>query len=248
MIREEITLHEAAQLPYNIEKFAKENGVLKDVKQLARWAKKAGLQIVGGTAIGKGYSTLILDLTYNGAEIYLDMDTGRIKVNRQPVNSWKTFSKAVSVNESSERLSERDGKHKSRNDKVFKKLVKISGKSTTVEGEMLRAINKILYRYYNDGDKFFEGYGTETAGPAATYLLRSKGIRRLGGDIRSTIMKYIFKLEDATDKTYEKLLDKMLDVILTHIENTPEEEYTKNKEDMHSFDSKWEDYDDDEMY
>ena len=92
---------EAANIPSNIEKFAKERGVLRDVKQIARWAEKAGLGIRGGTAIGKGYDTLVLDLTYQGAEVYFDTYTGKIKVNRQPVDSWKTFSKAVqeSVNE-----------------------------------------------------------------------------------------------------------------------------------------------------
>ena len=108
----ESQITEAAQIPSNIEKFAKERGVLRDVKQLARWAEKAGLGIRGGTAIGKGYDTLVLDLTYQGAEIYFDTYTGKIKVNRQPVNSWKTFSKAV--NESSERdgTEASDGKHK----------------------------------------------------------------------------------------------------------------------------------------
>ena len=90
------SVDEAANVPSNIEKFAKERGVLRDVKQIARWAEKAGLGIRGGTAIGKGYDTLVLDLTYQGAEIYFDTYKGTIKVNRQPVNSWKTFSKAVS--------------------------------------------------------------------------------------------------------------------------------------------------------
>ena len=103
---------EAANVPSNIEKFAKERGVLRDVKQLARWAEKAGLGIRGGTAIGKGYDTLVLDLTYQGAEIYFDTYTGKIKVKGQPVNNWKTFSKAV--NESSEKdgTEASDGKHK----------------------------------------------------------------------------------------------------------------------------------------
>ena len=92
---------EAANVPSNIEKFAKERGVLRDVKQIARWAEKAGLGIRGGTAIGKGYDTLVLDLTYQGSEIYYDTYKGTIKVNGKPVDSWKTFSKAVeeSVNE-----------------------------------------------------------------------------------------------------------------------------------------------------
>lgn len=105
-------VNEAANVPSNIEKFAKERGVLRDVKQIARWAEKAGKRITGGTAIGKGYDTLVLDLTYQGSEVYFDTDTGKIKVNGEPVNNWKTFSKAV--NESSERdgTEASDGKHK----------------------------------------------------------------------------------------------------------------------------------------
>ena len=88
-------INEAANVPSNIEKFAKERGVLRDVKQIARWAEKAGKRITGGTAIGKGYDTLVLDLTYQGAEVYYDTYKGTIKVNGKPVDSWKTFSKAV---------------------------------------------------------------------------------------------------------------------------------------------------------
>ena len=88
-------VNEAANVPSNIEKFAKERGVLGDVKQIARWAEKAGKRITGGTAIGKGYDTLVLDLTYQGAEVYYDTYKGTIKVNGKPVDSWETFSKAV---------------------------------------------------------------------------------------------------------------------------------------------------------
>ena len=109
---EESVVTEAAQIPSNIEKFAKERGVLRDVKQLARWAEKAGLGIRGGTAIGKGYDTLVLDLTYQGSEIYFDTYTGKIKVNRQPVNSWKTFSKAVNESSAKDGTEASDGKHK----------------------------------------------------------------------------------------------------------------------------------------
>ena len=84
-----------ANIPSNIRKFAKERGVLRDVQQIARWAEKAGERIVGGTAIGRGYDTLVLDLTYDGSEIYFDTDEGTIEVNGQPVDSWESFSKAV---------------------------------------------------------------------------------------------------------------------------------------------------------
>ena len=55
-------------------------------------------------------------------------------------------------------------------DKLFDKLVPRQGAAETVEGEMVRAISRILYRYYNDGDFFFRGYGKETAGSSASYL------------------------------------------------------------------------------
>ena len=43
---------------------------------------------------------------------------------------------------------------------------------------MLRAINRIIYRYYNDGDEYFRGYGTETAGPAHSFLVNANtGVR-----------------------------------------------------------------------
>jgi len=103
---------EAANVPSNIADFAKRRGVLKDVKQIARWAEKAGKRITGGTAIGKNYDTLILDLTYQGGEIRYDTVRGTFTLNGERVNSWKTVSKAV--NESSERdgTEASDGKHK----------------------------------------------------------------------------------------------------------------------------------------
>lgn len=44
------------------------------------------------------------------------------------------------------------------------------GMCETVLGEIMRAINQIIYRYYNDGDYASEGYGRETVAPAALYL------------------------------------------------------------------------------
>jgi hypothetical protein len=54
---------------------------------------------------------------------------------------------------------------------LFKELVPRSGKADTVEGEILRATGKIIYRWYNDGDVPTGGYGVETSGPALAFLL-----------------------------------------------------------------------------
>ena len=64
------------------------------------------------------------------------------------------------------------------NQPLYDELVAGSGKSDTMEGEMLRAINRIVYRYYNDGDEYTTGYGTETVGPAHSFLVNANtGVR-----------------------------------------------------------------------
>ena len=59
------------------------------------------------------------------------------------------------------------GKLEKRNQVLFDKLVPGSGAAETVEGELMRAINRLVYRWYNDGDYFYKGYGAETAGPVS---------------------------------------------------------------------------------
>ena len=53
---------------------------------------------------------------------------------------------------------------------VFDTLVPDSGKCDTLAGEILRAVNKIEYRWFNDGDRFNEDYGIETCGQPAYFL------------------------------------------------------------------------------
>ena len=56
-------------------------------------------------------------------------------------------------------------------DKVFNEWVPDSGPAETVGGEIVRAVNKIVYRYYNDGDFIDVDYGKETCNPAARFIL-----------------------------------------------------------------------------
>ena len=80
-------------IPNNIKEFAKRKGILSIVKQVARWVEKSGGYIVGGAAIGKYYDTLILDLTYQGSEIYISADTSLITFNDIVITDYKTFKK-----------------------------------------------------------------------------------------------------------------------------------------------------------
>jgi hypothetical protein len=86
---------EEAYVPENIKKFAQRKGVTNTVNQVARWAEKMGKRIVGGTAIGKDYSTLLLDLTYQGGEIRINTDTDEIEINDQDIIDYQSFADAV---------------------------------------------------------------------------------------------------------------------------------------------------------
>lgn len=52
----------------------------------------------------------------------------------------------------------------------FDELVPPSGKADTEAGELVRAMMRIVYRDWNDGDLFYDGYGKETCLPSVQYL------------------------------------------------------------------------------
>lgn len=96
IVKEEIKNICESYVPSNIAEFAKRNGVLPMVKTISKWVEKASGKsgISGGTAIGKNYSTLVLDIRYQDAAIYYDLDTGIIKLYGTPVNNYGEFKKA----------------------------------------------------------------------------------------------------------------------------------------------------------
>lgn len=87
-------LNEAAYIPYNIMDFAKNKGsyAVALVKKAATWAEKSGKRISGGTAIGKNYSTIILDMKHQGAEIYINLDNETIELYGEEVYDAKSFA------------------------------------------------------------------------------------------------------------------------------------------------------------
>jgi hypothetical protein len=93
-------IKESVSIPSNILEFADRKGVTSLVKKVARWAEKSGKRITGGTAIGKNYDTIVLDLSYQGSEIYIDLDDETVKLFGQPINSPKEFAEVLKMNES----------------------------------------------------------------------------------------------------------------------------------------------------
>ena len=145
------------------------------------------------------------------------------------------------VNEIDEYLS---GDLEKRNEPLFDKLVPSNGDSKFVEGEMIRAMNRIVYRWYNDGDKFWQGYGTETAGPAHSFLVNSNEVPK---DIQRTLEKLfdavVGKYEDAV---YEKMLNDLGEIIISYVEGVPEEDYKPLQQGMFNYDSEYQDEEEDE--
>lgn len=95
---------------------------------------------------------------------------------------------------------------------LFKGLVPPTGSAETVAGEYVRAIMRIIYRDYNDGDKFFEGYGLETCGSSAEYLYDHGFAKEI-----ASIIDRAHLLADDDDKYTEaiwKLAEKVIETII----------------------------------
>jgi hypothetical protein len=98
-----------AFVPSNIKEFAKRKGVSSLVNKVAGWAEKVGKGIRGGTAIGMNYSTLVLDMTYQGSEIRINTNNDTVTLYDEPVRSFDEFKQVYLDNqdESDNGLEER---------------------------------------------------------------------------------------------------------------------------------------------
>ena len=102
-----------------------------------------------------------------------------------------------------------------------KRLMPPFGKAETVAGEIIRAADRIHYRWWNDGDKINVGYGKETCNGTARYLEKIRGsefpVEVWNGSLG----------EDAYTEFTENLVAEMYAFIKAH----PELETTPNTED-----------------
>ena len=96
-----------AYVPSNIAEFAQRKGISSLVRKVAGWAERVGARITGGTAIGKGYDTLILDMGYQTGDIRIDCVYETIELYGEPVESFNDF-KNVFMEEVSRSQAEHD--------------------------------------------------------------------------------------------------------------------------------------------
>lgn len=123
-------------------------------------------------------------------------------------------------------------------DAFYKSLVPPEGPAKTLEGEVLRACSKLGYRWNNDGDRFYKGYGCETAGPAATYLWKSgiPGLRELIDKAPCALPKR--NSEEGRDQTYDEFINAVTSKVVAWIESK-NGKYTANDGDFLQTSSRW---------
>lgn len=146
------------------------------------------------------------------------------------------------------------------NDSLFDALVPMENQAPTFGGEILRAINRIAYRWFNDGDKAGDGYGRETVNPAVRYLRAKLDTFSYRKSTFSQIVNDFFMLvldDFVSDAGYQEMIDSLVDEGLRFIvDNELWEE--PNNEDMFEYadrndtdvsgyeeEEEWEDEDDD---
>lgn len=121
-------------------------------------------------------------------------------------------------------------------DALFEELVPASGKADTVAGEIVRAVTRIAYRAWNDGDHVGVGYGKETCNPAARFLMVK------AGEEIAEIVRGMWGI--TSDKLYDKAVETLEEEAVAYIEAHPELKTMKNINDMNDFRVKSEDVDD----
>lgn len=116
------------------------------------------------------------------------------------------------------------------------RLVPACGQAATVAGEIIRAMDRLVYRWFNDGDKPYQGYGNETCNSSYRYL------SRILQDSMPELTGY------CTDEEYDEMiftLEKNVDAFLNNHPNLLIEENTFDSRKSEPEDYNWDNEDDD---
>ena len=118
---------------------------------------------------------------------------------------------------------------------AFENLVPHSGKAETVAGELARAMMRVLYRDYNDGDKFFMGYGLETCGGSIVYLMDVIG-EKFESKVDDILQDAYRFIDDYADDLYTKAINELKDIVVDYLLDHQELFATENTEDSREYD------------
>lgn len=128
--------------------------------------------------------------------------------------------------------------------------MKPEGKSDTVRGELIRAVNRIGYRFYNDGDQIGIGYGNETCNAAGRYIGKYGNVEMARA--LATLWDQTCPVQDSEneipDHLYEKRLNKLIEETVAYVDSDStelDEEATDMWDLYEKEDEKYDDWDDD---
>lgn len=124
---------------------------------------------------------------------------------------------------------------------LFNTFVPSRGKSDVVIGELARALMRLRYRKWNDGDLYFIGYGIETCCNAYNYIMYNMSewdedtfnkLSKLSSAIEKEARKFCKENEyqvlskgwgwEELDEKYDKFLDDFSQVVLDWMYNNPD--------------------------
>lgn len=103
---------------------------------------------------------------------------------------------------------------------LFDELVPMSGMADTLGGEIVRAVTRIQYRYYNDGDIAWNGYGRKTVNPSVRFLQAVCEGEKWSG-LFAVLVEAVYNFEPGkigsgdyanrsrSEKNYEALIDAL---------------------------------------
>lgn len=106
------------------------------------------------------------------------------------------------------------GRYQKMYNKLYKKLVPDRGCASTSDGELLRVISKIYYRYYNDGDTYYNLIYNEMITPLSANRIINK-------ENACTIESMLNDLGDGSSKwdnmQLEKTVNRVMQIILLNM-------------------------------
>lgn len=114
-------------------------------------------------------------------------------------------------------------------EQLHDEFVPDSGIADTVGGEIVRAINRIVYRWNNDGDEIGWDYGIETVNSSYEYLLEVGALAEDKFEDLDLSGHYDYDL-----RIYSDFLKDIMKDIIEHLHDNPELFDKENTEDSRS--------------
>lgn len=162
----------------------------------------------------------------------------------QRIADEKERQRIATLREENKEIFDIIGGSSSVEDKVealFDTFVPSRGKSDVVIGELARALMRLRYRKWNDGDLYFIGYGIETCCNAYNYIMYNMSewdentfnkLSKLSSAIEKEARKFCKENEyqvlskgwgwEELDEKYDKFLDDFSQVVLDWMYNNPD--------------------------